>query len=68
LISAVNVAGLFNNRVFAQRAGDEWTMLVVLDVERTDDESSVTAEFLDSREKGVDYVHLSLRNPGSRSG
>jgi hypothetical protein len=50
LISAANVAGLFDNRVFGQRADDAWTMLVVLDAERTDDENSVTAEFLDSRE------------------
>jgi hypothetical protein len=50
LISAANVAGLFDNRVFGQRAGNAWTMLVVLDVERTDDENSVTAEFLDTRE------------------
>jgi hypothetical protein len=50
LISAANVAGLFNNRVFGQRAGEEWTMLVVLAVERTAEENSVTAEFLDSRE------------------
>jgi len=50
LISAANVAGLFNNRVFGRRVADEWTMLVVLAVERVDEENTVTAEFLDSRE------------------
>src|ERR1700737_3489613 len=43
LISAANVAGLFNDRVFGQRADDEWTMLVVLAVERTGDENSIMA-------------------------
>jgi hypothetical protein len=50
LISAANVAGLFTNRVFGRRVADEWSMLVVLVVDRTDDENTVTAEFLDSRE------------------
>jgi hypothetical protein len=50
LISAANVAGLFNNRIFGRRVADEWTMLVVLTVDRVDEENTVTAEFLDSRE------------------
>jgi hypothetical protein len=50
LIAAANVAGLFINRVFGQRVADEWTMLVVLVVDRVDEENTVTAEFLDSRE------------------
>ena len=50
LISAANVAGLFNHRCFGQRAVDEWTMLVVLEVQRTGEENSFTAEFLDSRD------------------
>lgn len=50
LISAASVAGLFSNKVFGQRAPGEWTMLVVLTVDRDGDENAVTAEFLDSRE------------------
>ena len=50
LISAANVAGLFTKRVFGRRVVDEWTMLVVLVVERAVEENAVTAEFLDSRE------------------
>lgn len=50
LIAAANVAGLFTNRVFGRRVADEWTMLVVLAVDRVDEENTVTAEFLDSRE------------------
>jgi hypothetical protein len=50
LISAASVAGLFTNKVFGRRAVDEWTMLVVLAVDREGDDNTVTAEFLDSRE------------------
>ena len=50
LIAAANVAGLFDNRVFGRRSIEDWTVLVVLTVERTEQENSVTAEFLDSRE------------------
>jgi hypothetical protein len=50
LIAAANVAGLFTNRVFGRRVADEWTMLVVLAVDRVDEENTVMAEFLDSRE------------------
>ncbi len=50
LVSAANVVGLFNNKVFGRRPADEWTMLVVLWVTRTGDENAVTAEYLDSRE------------------
>ncbi|MBB4263747.1 hypothetical protein [Bradyrhizobium sp. CIR3A] len=50
LILAANVVGLFDNKVFGRRAADEWTVLVVLTVERNDNENTVTAEFLDSRD------------------
>ncbi|WP_316186488.1 hypothetical protein [Bradyrhizobium sp. SZCCHNRI2014] len=50
LISAANIAELFKNKVFGRRAADEWTPLVVLDVERRGEQNSVAAEFLDSRE------------------
>lgn len=50
LIFAASVAGLSPNKVFGQRAPDEWTMLLVLSVAREGDENVVTAEFLDSRQ------------------
>lgn len=50
LISAANVVGLFDNKVFGRRAPDEWTVLIVLSVDRTGDENAVTAEYLDSRD------------------
>ncbi|RQH12679.1 hypothetical protein [Bradyrhizobium sp. RP6] len=50
LISAANVAGLFENKLFGRRAGDEWTLLVVIEVVRSGDENVITAEYLDSRE------------------
>jgi hypothetical protein len=50
LIPAANLAGLFENKVFGRRAGDEWTLLVVLEVVRSGDENAITAEYLDSRE------------------
>jgi hypothetical protein len=49
LITAANVAGLFRNKVFGRRIPDEWTMLLVVSVERDSDEYAVTAEFLDSQ-------------------
>ncbi|MGY2902939.1 hypothetical protein [Bradyrhizobium sp. URHC0002] len=50
LISAANIVGLFDNKVFGRRAPDEWTVLVVLSVDRIGDENAVTAEYLDSRD------------------
>lgn len=49
LISAANVVGLFDNKVFGRRAPDEWTVLIVLSVDRIGDENAVSAEYLDSR-------------------
>jgi hypothetical protein len=49
LITAANTAGLFKNKVFGRRAPEEWTLLLVVSVDRNDDENSVTAEFLDSQ-------------------
>jgi hypothetical protein len=49
LITAANVAGLFNNKVFGRRTPTEWTMLLVVTIERKDDENTVSAEFLDSQ-------------------
>ena len=48
LISAANVVGLFDNKVFGRRAPDEWTVLIVLAVDRISDENAVTVEYLDS--------------------
>jgi hypothetical protein len=48
LITAANTAGLFKNKVFGGRIPENWTLLVVVSVERNDDENTVTAEFLDS--------------------
>jgi hypothetical protein len=50
LVSAANVVGLFDNKIFGRRPAGEWTMLVVLRVARTGDENAVSAEYLDSRE------------------
>ncbi|MEY9748604.1 hypothetical protein ABIF65_007978 [Bradyrhizobium japonicum] len=50
LISAANVVGLFDNKVFGRRAPDEWTVLIVLSVDRTGNENAVTAEYLDSKD------------------
>ncbi|UWU84913.1 hypothetical protein N2605_00145 [Bradyrhizobium yuanmingense] len=50
LISAANVVGLFDNKVFGRRAPDEWTVLIVLLVDRIGDENAITAEYLDSRD------------------
>jgi hypothetical protein len=49
LITAANTAGLFRNKVFGRRIPDEWTMLLVVFVERDGIENTVTAEFLDSQ-------------------
>lgn len=49
LIEAANTAGLFSNKVFGRRIPTEWTLLLVLTVDRDGDESSVRAEFLDSQ-------------------
>jgi hypothetical protein len=49
LITAANTAGLFKNKVFGRRIPAEWTLLLVVDVRRDDDENTVTAEFLDSQ-------------------
>src|ERR1700730_3238154 len=46
LITAANTAGLFKNKVFGRRIPEEWTLLVVVSVDRTGDENVVTAEFL----------------------
>ena len=48
LITAANTAGLFKNKVFGRRIPSEWTMLLVVSVDREGDENTVTAEFLDS--------------------
>jgi len=50
LISAANVAGLFNGKIFGRRAADEWTLLVVLTAHREREENAITAEFLDAHE------------------
>lgn len=50
LISAANVVGLFENKVFGRRDPAEWTVLIVLSVDRIGDENAVTAEYLDSRD------------------
>ena len=50
LISAANIVGLFDNKVFGRRAPDEWTVLVILSVGRIGDENTVAAEYLDSRD------------------
>jgi hypothetical protein len=49
LIEAANTAGLFRNKVFGRRISTEWTLLLVVSVNRDDDENTVTAEFLDSQ-------------------
>jgi hypothetical protein len=49
LITAANVAGLFKNKVFGRRTPEEWTLLIVVSVERGGEEGTVTAEFLDSQ-------------------
>jgi hypothetical protein len=49
LITAANTAGLFKNKVFGRRIPEEWTLLFVVAVDRNGDESTVTAEFLDSQ-------------------
>jgi hypothetical protein len=54
------VLGLFDNKTFGLRTADEWTVLVVVSVERNDDENRVTAEFLDSR--GVETTTFSCRS------
>jgi hypothetical protein len=48
LVAAANTAGLFKNKVFGRRIPEQWTLLVVVSVDRIDDENTVTAEFLDS--------------------
>jgi hypothetical protein len=49
LITAANIAGLFKNKVFGRRIPKEWTLLLVVAVDREGIESTVTAEFLDSQ-------------------
>jgi hypothetical protein len=49
LITAANTAGLFKNKVFGRRLPMEWTLLLVVEVERDGDENAITAEFLDSQ-------------------
>jgi hypothetical protein len=49
LITAANTAGLFRNKVFGRRIPEEWSLLLVVTVERDGDENTVTAEFLDSQ-------------------
>jgi hypothetical protein len=49
LIAAANTAGLFKSKVFGRRIPQEWTLLVVVYVERNGDENTVAAEFLDSQ-------------------
>ncbi len=48
LIAAANTAGLFKNKVFGRRIPREWTLLVVVSLERNGDENTITAEFLNS--------------------
>jgi hypothetical protein len=48
LITAANTATLFRNKVFGHRTPDEWTMLLVVTVDRVGEENTVIAEFLDS--------------------
>jgi hypothetical protein len=49
LITAANTAGLFKNKVFGRRIPTEWTLLLVVEVERDGEENAITAEFLDSQ-------------------
>ncbi len=49
LITAANTAGLFKNKVFGRRIPEEWTLLLVVSVDRNGDENTVEAEFLDSQ-------------------
>jgi hypothetical protein len=49
LITAANTAGLFKNKVFGRRIPTEWTLLLVVEVERDGDVYAITAEFLDSQ-------------------
>jgi hypothetical protein len=49
LVTAANTAGLFKNKVFGHRIPTEWTLLLVVEVDRDGDENAITAEFLDSR-------------------
>ena len=60
LISAANVAGLFANKVFGRRVPDQWSMLVVITVDRAGVGNDVTAEFLDSR--GSETATFSCRS------
>jgi hypothetical protein len=48
LITAANTAGLFKNKVFGRRILAEWSLLLVVEVERDGDENTAIAEFLDS--------------------
>lgn len=63
LISAANVVGLFDNKVLGRRATGEWTVLVVLSVDRIGDESTVTAEYLDSRGGETTTFHCRSEQP-----
>jgi hypothetical protein len=49
LITAANTAGLFRNKIFGRRIPEEWSLLLVVEVERDGIENTVTAEFLDSQ-------------------
>ncbi len=63
LITAANVAGLFKNKVFGRRIPNEWTMLLVVSVERDGDENTVTAEFLDSQNGETTQFKCSSAEP-----
>ncbi|MET4345594.1 hypothetical protein [Bradyrhizobium sp. RT9a] len=49
LVEAANTAGLFRNKAFGRRIPTEWTLLIVVSVDRDGDENIVEAEFLDSQ-------------------
>jgi hypothetical protein len=63
LITAANTAGLFKNKVFGRRIPAEWTLLLVVDVKRDDDENTVTAEFLDSQTGETTQFKCRSTNP-----
>lgn len=49
LTAAANIVGSFRNKVFGSRVAQEWTLLVILSIDRRSEENTVKAEFLDSQ-------------------
>ncbi|MGC2781125.1 MAG: hypothetical protein WA418_36355, partial [Bradyrhizobium sp.] len=60
LVTAANTAGMLRGKVVGARDSRDWTLLVIISIERHGEKNTVKAEFLDSlNHEATEFVCVS---------